>query len=197
MNDSTIWIETFTGKSVNPLKLTEKDIYIEDIAHALSLMCRFNGHCREFYSVAEHSIRVSRLVSPENKLKALLHDATEAYFSDVTRPVKLAIPKIKKIEKIIEDVIASKFNLVGNDEVIKKTDNILLATEARDLMTSGGKYYHLSEKPLDFIIEPWPIEFAEESFLSIFYMLTKEQKRRQNQNINRLRISKNKNTLLY
>lgn len=82
------WIQTFTGKKVFPLAMTTDMVDIKDIAHALSLKCRFTGHCRTFYSVAEHSMRVAELVRPELKLAALLHDAAEAYLPDFARPIK-------------------------------------------------------------------------------------------------------------
>lgn len=82
------WIQTFTGKKVFPLDIRAQQICIQDIAHALSLKCRFGGHCRTFYSVAEHSIRVSRIVPKHLKLIALLHDAAEAYLPDVCAPIK-------------------------------------------------------------------------------------------------------------
>src|ERR1035441_1601867 len=80
-------ITTFSGVRFWPLIPNPADIRIEDIAHALSNQCRFGGHTREFYSVAEHSVRVSQLCTPENALWGLLHDASEAYLSDVTAPI--------------------------------------------------------------------------------------------------------------
>src|ERR1017187_10636100 len=76
-------ITTFSGIHFWPLLPNPADIRIEDIAHALSNQCRFAGHAREFYSVAEHSVRVSQLCPPEDALWGLLHDASEAYLTDV------------------------------------------------------------------------------------------------------------------
>ncbi|MEM4379972.1 MAG: hypothetical protein QXL01_04720, partial [Thermoplasmatales archaeon] len=83
------WIETYSGKKFDYLAQSELDI--EDIAHALSNLCRFNGHTRVFYSVAEHSVNVSSMVPPELKIAALLHDAAEAYIGDVPSPLKQLI----------------------------------------------------------------------------------------------------------
>ena len=89
------WISTYTDKKFHYLNPTEEEICIEDIAHALALTCRFGGHCSKFYSVAEHSIRVSNIVPETLRLQALLHDAHEAYLHDVPRPIKEDIPQYK------------------------------------------------------------------------------------------------------
>jgi len=81
------WITTYTGKRFHYLDPQPEEIDIVDIAHALSLTCRFGGHCKEFYSVAEHSIRVAEIVPKEFQLLALLHDAGEAYTGDVQSPI--------------------------------------------------------------------------------------------------------------
>jgi hypothetical protein len=169
------WIETYTGKFLNPLKLEQNDIDIRDIAHALSLMCRFNGHCREFYSVAEHSIRVSGILKGvDNQLTGLLHDATEAYMADIARPVKWALPQIREVEGSIAIAINTKFSLRGDWRAVKEADNILLATEARDLMNTQGKEWYLPSKPLEYAIKPMESWNAESNFLRIFEMLTSE-----------------------
>lgn len=85
------WIITHTGQHTNPLDLNAADVEIENIAHALSNICRFGGHTPEFYSVAQHSVRVAAMVSeyhPSLYLAALLHDAAEAFLGDVVRPIK-------------------------------------------------------------------------------------------------------------
>jgi hypothetical protein len=170
------WIETYTGQFVNPLKLQPDDIDIKDIAHALSLMCRFNGHCSKFYSVAEHSIRVSGILKGiDNQLTGLLHDATEAYMADIARPVKWALPQVREIEGIISRAITEKFDLKGDWRSVKNADNILLATEARDLMFTQGKEWYLPVKPLEYRIEPMESWNAESNFLSIFEMLESDK----------------------
>lgn len=82
------WILTYTGRQFYPLAPEVQDIVIDDIAHALSNLCRYNGHCRTFYSIAEHSLRVSLAVPTDDALWGLLHDASEAYLGDFVSPLK-------------------------------------------------------------------------------------------------------------
>jgi hypothetical protein len=82
------WMQTFTGRAFYPLDPRPEDIDPVDIAHALSLICRYGGHSSRFYSVAEHCVLMSHAVAPEHALWALLHDATEAYLGDMIRPLK-------------------------------------------------------------------------------------------------------------
>lgn len=138
--DST-WIQTYTGGLFWPLDPHADDVRIEDIAHALSMKCRFSGHCKQFYSVAQHSyLMVDHLESigimdKRVLLTALLHDAAEAYTADIPRPVKQLIPEFKEVEQRIERVIAEKFNLIYPfPQGIKDFDTKMLETERRDLM---------------------------------------------------------------
>lgn len=162
------WITTYTGKKLHYLEPQLDEIDIKDIAHALSLTCRFGGHCSEFYSVAEHCIRVAEIVPHKYNLQALLHDAGEAYLPDVPRPIKWDLPMYKEIENKIMDAILNKFNLdhVGKSE-IKEADNILLATEARDLMDNTKDWADLPT-PLTEIIVPMRSGEAELFFLHRF-----------------------------
>ena len=176
-----IWIQTVSSKRVNlPIPKMEQ-IDIEDIAYSLSMKCRFNGHTNRFYSVAEHSIRVSELVIIRLKLAALLHDANEAYLPDIPRPVKELLPEYKKIESLMEEAIYKKYGIVLNEAdriAIKRADNIMLATEGRDLM-GNTKRWGLTELPLpDEITSQSPL-LAERNFLNKFeyYRITGELKR--------------------
>lgn len=168
------FIETFTGKRFYFLDPTEESICIEDIAHALSNKCRFAGHCRDFYSVAEHSLIVSLLVPEDLALPALLHDAAEAYLEDIPSPIKPFFKEYKEMENKILDVIVSKwgFNLSPNCEEIKIADKVQLRSEARHLLPSMGEGYpeiegRIGKKPK--CLYP---HLAEEAFLERFYDLT-------------------------
>ena len=146
------WMETYTGKKFHILEPTEDEIDIRDIAHSLSMQCRYNGHVRQFYSVAEHSYRLSYMV--EDSLAALLHDAAETYLGDMIRTVKICLPEFKVLEAKIQTLIFHKFGVKSYDKkAIKKADNILLATEVRDLM-NNTKDWHLPEAPLEERIIP-------------------------------------------
>ncbi len=163
------WITTFTGVKFHYRKPVFDEICIEDIAHHLSLLCRFTGACSQFYSVAEHSIRVSRVVSTQMKLSALLHDAAEAYINDISRPVKYS-HKLDETEKAIMDVIAKKYKIVPNAPEIKEADDILIATEARDLMPNTEGWMVLPP-PLKEHIKPMYWCKVEIEFLNLYHSL--------------------------
>lgn len=129
------WIRTFKGIEYWPLDPRPEDVLIEDIAHALANVCRYAGHTSRFYSVAEHSILVSRLVAPELALAGLLHDATEAYVVDVPRPLKRYLTNYAEIEELNWQAVAAKFDLNPvMHESIKNADNAILVTEMRIFM---------------------------------------------------------------
>ena len=110
------------------------NIYIEDIAHSLSMQCRFGGHCARFYSVAEHSVFVSEIVAPEFAFEALLHDATEAYVTDLPTPIKKMCPDFEAIEDRFYRKLRLKYNLpVEMSLEVKVADRIALYNEARYL----------------------------------------------------------------
>ncbi len=123
---------TFTGKTVNPMYLTPKDIDIRDIAHALSRICRFGGHFAGFCSVAEHSVNVSKHVPAHLALDGLLHDAAEAYLGDMIRPLKM-LPAMKAFRDALENaerVIAEFFGIYPFMLAhIKEADNFALVLE--------------------------------------------------------------------
>ncbi|MCC6580760.1 MAG: phosphohydrolase [Phycisphaeraceae bacterium] len=171
------WIQTYTGRQFFPLNPRAGDIDIADIAHALSLQCRFNGHCRCFYSVAEHSVRVSQVAPAKHALWGLLHDAAEAYLTDLPRPVKSQLPWFSEQEDKLLDVLMRHFGLTmppeGMPTEVKMADDTLLATEARDLMATPPAPWKLNATPLPDRIEPWTAEVAEQRFLERFAQLRK------------------------
>lgn len=135
-------IRTFTGNYIDVTNPQPENICIEDIAHALSNSCRFGGHTMQFYSVAEHSMRVAELVGPHFKLAALLHDASEAYLIDMPTPIKLLLPDYNKIEFRLMDVIADKFGFTWPMvHEVALADKKMLETEWFEFMDVRNTYW--------------------------------------------------------
>ncbi len=172
-----IWIQTYTGREVNPLKIKPEDICIEDIGHSLANLCRFNGHCKFFYSVAEHSLIMSlEAASPQAALYALLHNATECYLSDIPSPIKWALPEVEKIETNIMGAVVRHFNLSVEPIImseVKRLDREMLCTEKSQLMY-GEREFECCEgvKLLDINLPCLSPVAAEHKFLERFKELT-------------------------
>ncbi len=132
------FIQTHSGIRVSIMDPDPEHIKIEDIAWALAHQCRFGGHCKKFYSVAEHSLLVASYLPREIRLEALLHDAAEAYILDVPSPLKALLLNYKMIEKDFESAIHVALGLkklsANEKKVIKAADRVALATEADALM---------------------------------------------------------------
>lgn len=164
------YIQTYTGKRFYPMDPRPEEIDIEDIAHALSNICRFTGHTKSFYSVAQHCFHASFYVSDEHALAALLHDASEAYLADIAKPVKslYALRDYEVVEDIVMRAIAGKFGfsypLHGE---IKEVDAKLLFTEKRDLLPVSLDWGYQIE-PYPFELSPWSPSTAKEGFLFRF-----------------------------
>ena len=172
------WMQTYTGKKFHPLDPKIEDVDINDIAHALSMICRFTGHVKKFYSVGQHSILASYICDYKDRLSALLHDGSEAYLTDLVRPLKQSggFDNYLDYEKKLQTVIYKKFGLPEDMPVsVKKADNILLTTEARDLMCQLQTGWYLAEKPLPFKIEPLSQPEIEKMFLERYYELTNDE----------------------
>ena len=132
------YIETVSGKKLTFLNPNPDDIVIEDIAYALSNQCRFNGHV-PFYSVAQHSVLVSAKCFPSEKLAGLLHDAAEAYLSDIPSPIKQYLPDYQKMEHTLQTAINKKFEVNTFTDSVKSADKDATYTEAHFLLDSKGK----------------------------------------------------------
>lgn len=171
------WIETYTGKKFWPLDPRPEDVCIEDIAHALSLICRFNGHCKHFYSVAHHSVLCCKLASlkghgPRIRLLALLHDAAEAYVTDIPRPIKGYIEGYRDIENRVQvtilEALGAGLPTLRERLIVKELDSIMLATEGKQIMPFDG-WGNLPYPPDDRIeiSETLPL-FVEGTFLNAY-----------------------------
>lgn len=180
-------IKTNSGIMIDPIRPRQELIVIEDIAHALSMLCRANGHFRSFYSVGQHSINCMREAQARGhsrrvQLACLLHDGSEAYLSDVTRPVKEEMPVYRKIEEPLQDMIWEKW--LGSpltqeeNRQVFAIDDAILYHEFLSLMDTRlwEPEPVLQAKPVfEFI------GFAEtkQVFLELFYRLTENGEKSQ------------------
>ena len=135
-------IETYTGGRFRPFDPRPADVCLPDIAAGLAHTCRFGGHCRQFYSVAQHSLHVSReFDEPRLQLLALLHDAGEAYVGDIPRPVKAELDQIERVEAAIREAVWTALGVdppaAGEWERVMAADDRLLAYEADRLLADG------------------------------------------------------------
>ena len=174
------YIQTYMGLHAYPLYPEVEDFSIKDIAHALSNLCRFNGHCSEFYSVAQHSVMVSMYVPDELKMDGLMHDAAEAYIGDLPRPLKRAGrlgDVFVSAEEKLQTCIAEAFKLsypIPHD--VHQADIWMLCAEGRDLMGNPEwvqQYRTRVHPPLESVptISSWSPAEAEVAFLLRYYEL--------------------------
>lgn len=182
-------ILTNSGELFWPMDARANEVCIHDIAHSLSNMCRFAGHIKRFYSVAQHCVLVSQLIensssklglnTPYHQLVGLTHDASEAYLVDIPRPIKRFLPGYVRMEQKLQRVIAEAFGVHMerkdgktitdyDTDWLKKADNLALAIEAHNLVNDPRKLWSV-EAQFGFKIrthlEPWcPFE-AKQHFL--------------------------------
>ena len=166
------WFVTYSGKQFWPLDPQPQDVCVRDIAHHLSLVCRFGGAVRTHYSVAQHSLIVADILPPRLKLRGLLHDATEAYVGDMVRPLKRFMPDYREVENTVWAAIVARFalpDITDEDEAqIKEADNIALVTERRDLLLKFPYQWSVMETPLPGHLMPLTAREAEIKFLEAF-----------------------------
>ena len=168
------WMQTYTGRPFYPLEPLMDDVDIESIAHSLSMLCRYNGHCLRFYSVAEHCVHLSYTVDPEHARWALMHDAVEAYVGDMVRPVKNDMPEFRSIEDNLEAVLAGKFGLGWPMPAqVKEHDTRIVVDEREQNMAPSSLPWSLLEgyAPLGVTLQCWSPERAEAEYLSRYRQL--------------------------
>ena len=170
------YIETASGKKFNFINIDESQIDIKDIAYSLSNQSRFAGHV-PFFSVAEHSVAVAARLHPSLQLGGLLHDAAEAYLSDVPGPIKAFLPDYKRMEDAIQAAIYKKFNVELTEEqkaTIKQADKDQTANECHYLLPSKGKDWNsvLFQPDPKFRPRHCPPPEAVEMFMYWFSSLT-------------------------
>jgi hypothetical protein len=163
------WIQTYTGIQFFPLDPRIEEIDIEDIAHALSMTCRFGGHCLNFYSVAEHCCLMYDKASDKNKFHALMHDASEAYITDVPRPLKPSLTNYKEIETHLMNKICEKYDLdLKMPAEVKTLDVAILFAEANQNMSPASFEWEGVVEPLDVELRFWSPTKAKVEFLNRF-----------------------------
>jgi len=175
-------IELHSGKFVDPLNLRPEDVDIHDIAWALSQQCRYSGHTEFHYSVAQHSVLVSRLLPRAFKLDGLMHDASEAYLQDVARPLKQD-PYFGKAyrgaEARVQRVIVEVYGLTWPEPPeVKLMDTRILHPERATLLPNAivGRWDPTIEATpaVDVRIERWTPERARREFLLRYDRLRRE-----------------------
>jgi uncharacterized protein len=173
-----LWFPTYTGIKFYPLTPTPEMIRIEDIAHHLSLICRFLGATRTMDSVAQHSVVVSRcLQNRENAdvdtlLWGLLHDAGEAYSGDMVPPIKAMSPFIQRIENRVLRIIIEKYNLKWPEPpIVKKWDMIIGNNEVSWWLKDPAILSDYIEGTEKVRMSYWSSEESEKAFLDRFYQL--------------------------
>ena len=167
------YLQTVSGRWVNPFDPDPSQLDAGDIARALANQCRFGGHSRVFYSVAQHSVIVSELVEQrggdvDDAFAALMHDATEAYLGDMPHPLKHRSAlgaAYKEAEDHLEQAIRARFRIKPEVPEIKRADRALLATERRAFSAETWHWPELEGvEPLDLELTAWSPDEAAAAF---------------------------------
>ena len=180
------WSQTYSGLAFDYDNMEGHEFSPLDFAHSLALLCRYNGHCLRFYSVAEHLVRCSYVAPPEFAFEALMHDVSEAYLSDMPRPLKALMPEYKALEKRVEEAICKKYKLpFPMSPEVKEVDNRMLLVEKDIVMcpppfkweTYGVKPYSfyeylLAEEDYPHLANSW--QDAKYAFLDRYNLLYEE-----------------------
>jgi hypothetical protein len=171
------FLQTVSGRWVNPFDPDPNQLDAGDIARALANQCRFGGHSRVFYSVAQHSVILSDLVEQrggdvEDAFAALMHDATEAYLGDMPHPIKHRSTlgaAFKEAEDHLGRAIRARFRIKADVPEIKRVERALLATESRAFSAERWHWPELAGvEPLDIELAAWPPDKAAKAFAHRF-----------------------------
>ncbi len=171
------YLQTVSGRWVNPFDPDPDQIELSDIARALANQCRFGGHCRPFYSVAQHCVIVSELMeqeggNAEDALAALMHDAPEAYLGDLPHPIKHRSPLgtvFREAEEPLDRMIRRRFSISDPSEAVKRIDRALLATERRAFSAEMWDWPELEGvESLQLELRAWSPDEAADAFIRRF-----------------------------
>lgn len=176
-------MQLYSGKPFYPNDPRSEEIDIEDIAHSLSNQCRYNGHTKRFYSVAEHSVLVSEMVAQKTNniniiQQGLMHDAPEAYVGDVIRPLKIQLTEWEKFEIPVWKVICKRYSINPKiNPIVHKMDYDACAIEKRDLMNPsiGVCWGRMPQADERFSVIGLAPNEAKKLFLDKFYLLFIEE----------------------
>ena len=176
MGEKVGFITTYTGAHFYPTEPKMENIHIEDIAHALSYICRGNGHVKNFFSVGQHCVNcaleaMARGYSRRVCLACLLHDAGEAYMSDVPRPIKVGMPQYRDWEDAVIRMVYEKY--LGSDlteeeaKLVKLVDDDMLYFDMQVLL--GWKQEEEPPEMMSIFSQEYvPFIEVEEQYLEIF-----------------------------
>lgn len=173
------WMQTASGRKIDPWNPDPDQIIIEDIAHHLATINRFAGAACMPYSVAQHSLSVARVVPVQDAVVGLLHDAGEYLFGDMSRPLKHSpgMETFRDGERRLREVIFAKFGLPPEiPETVRRADANMLFTERRDLLMANDDptWGHgvIGEPYQSFSVSPWSWWVVRREFLKEFHTLT-------------------------
>jgi len=176
-------IALLSGALFNYNKPEESEVTIEDIASALSNVCRFSGHLPRFYSVAQHLVNTSRIVRPEYAFDALMHDTAEAFTNDLPTPLKFALPIFKELEVKIESAMAKRFGFnYPYPDAVKLADTQMLLLEKNYVKQDDNQWEYYKDVEFDHLrelvdLDSWQPRRAKREFLERFEELTNGQYR--------------------
>lgn len=164
------YIRTFKNHCFFYDDIRKNKLDIKDIAHSLANQCRWSGHSKRFYSVAQHSVLCAMNIHPEFEFEALMHDASEAYLVDIPRPLKPFIPDYKQLQIDVENFISDFYLLpYPMSYEVKEMDERMLVTEWIQLFDKTNIELGVRAEPIPITITPWSPERAEAEFLYIAY----------------------------
>jgi uncharacterized protein len=170
------YISTVKG---NRFYLDDPQFNIDEMAHALAMICRYGGHCRRFFCVAEHSILVAMICEQlelADPYEGLMHDGHEGYLLDLPKPWKAALPGYVELERRLESSMRIQFGLPPEiSKGAKTADLVALALESRLLLPNQGKDFEwpegilgLAGKLYDIKLNCWPPEIARSHFIATY-----------------------------
>jgi hypothetical protein len=178
------WISLLSGATFNYNKPEESNVTVEDLASALSNVCRFSGHLPRFYSVAQHLVNASRIVSSGNAFTALMHDTTEAFTNDLPTPLKWSLPIFKELETKIESAMGEKFGFeFPYPPEVKEADTIMLMLEKYYVKEDDSLWPHYEKYTKEYVepyrhlvdLDSWQPRRAKREFLERFEELNNER----------------------